>query len=150
MIYKEINCDLFDYYDKGYYLVHCISADFKLGAGIAKEFEKRFHLREDLLYAYGDRWWQEYDMWFDGEALLHSKKRIIDLITKTRYWHKPTLYSISNALKKMKIGCEKHNITKVAMPKIGCGLDKLDWESVSSAIKEIFANSQIEIIVCYL
>ena len=50
----------------------------------------------------------------------------------------------------MKRGCETENITKIAMPKIGCGLDKLKWEDVSSAIKEIFADSQIEIVVCYL
>ena len=150
MIYKEVNENLFNYYDKGYYLVHCISADFKLGAGIAKEFDKRFNLREDLLYGYGDKWWQEYDDKFPGEAFLHGKKRIIDLITKTRYWHKPTMYSMRSALTKMKNGCSKYGITKIAMPKIGCGLDKLNWNDVSSAIKEIFADSPIEIVVCYL
>ena len=150
MIYSEVKCDLFDYYDKGYYLVHCISADFKLGAGIAKQFEKRFNLRDDLFYAYGSDWWKEYDSTFGGIALLHKKKRIIDLVTKTRYWYKPTLYSMKRALHELKIGCEKENITKIAMPKIGCGLDKLNWNDVSSAIKEIFADSQIEIVVCYL
>lgn len=150
MIYKEVNENLFNYHDKGYYLVHCISADFKLGAGIAKEFDKRFHLREDLLYAYGDQWWKEYDDRLPGDAVLHGKKRIIDLITKTRYWHKPTMYSMCRALSKMKDGCKKHNIEKIAMPKIGCGLDKLNWSDVSSAIEEIFADSSIEIVVCYL
>lgn len=150
MTYKEINADLFSYYDSGYYLVHCISADFKLGAGIAKEFDKRFNLRDDLLYAYGEDWWKLYDEKLPGDAVLHSKKRIIDLITKTRYWHKPTMYSMRRALTKMKYGCEKNNITKIAMPKIGCGLDKLKWDDVSSVIKEIFADSPIEIVVCYL
>lgn len=79
---------------------------------------------------------------------LHEQKD--DLVTKTRYWHKPTMYSMRRSLEKMKRGCETENITKIAMPKIGCGLDKLKWEDVSSAIKEIFADSQIEIVVCYL
>lgn len=45
---------------------------------------------------------------------------------------------------------QENNIEKIAMPKIGCGLDKLNWCDVSSAIKEIFADSSIEIVVCYL
>ena len=57
---------------------------------------------------------------------------------------------MKRALHELKTGCEKENITKIAMPKIGCGLDKLNWNDVSSAIKEIFADSQIEIVVCYL
>lgn len=150
MIYIEEKADLFKYYDKGYYLVHCISADFKLGAGIAKEFERRFHLRDDLLCALGSKWYEDYEDGFPGDALLHSKKRVIDLVTKTRYWHKPTMYSIKHALEKMKKGCLKNNIKKIAMPKIGCGLDKLKWEEVSTLIKKIFEDTQIEIVVCYL
>lgn len=41
MVLKEVNKDLFTV-SKDYALAHCISADFKLGAGIAKEFDKRF------------------------------------------------------------------------------------------------------------
>ena len=37
MIYKEEQRDLFSV-SPDYYLVHCISADFKMGAGIAKKF----------------------------------------------------------------------------------------------------------------
>ena len=40
MEYKEIKGNLFDA-PKDAYLVHCISADFALGAGIAVEFNKR-------------------------------------------------------------------------------------------------------------
>ena len=57
---------------------------------------------------------------------------------------------MKRALHGLKTGCEKENISKIAMPKIGCGLDRLDWYDISSAIKEIFADSQIEIVVCYL
>lgn len=150
MVYKEIKSDLFDYYEKGYYLVHCISADFALGAGIAKEFERRFHLRDDLFLAFGPKWYLDYDDKLPGDAFLHSRKRIIDLITKTRYWQKPTLYSMRRSLEKMKVGCEKLSIKKLAMPKIGCGLDKLNWYDVSKLIIDIFCDTDIEIIICYL
>ena len=41
MIYKEEIRDLFSVPDD-YYLAHCISADFGMGAGIVIEFNKRF------------------------------------------------------------------------------------------------------------
>ena len=148
MMYKEVECDLFSV-DSSYYLVHCISADFALGAGIAKEFEKRYHLREDLLLAFGDKWYLDYDDKLPGDAFLHKEKKVIDLITKTRYWHKPTMYSLGRALKKMKNGCEKLGINKIAMPKIGCGLDRLKWNEVSELIKDVFSDTDVEILVCY-
>lgn len=148
MIYNEEKRDLFSLVNTDYYLVHCISADFKMGAGIAKEFQKRFDLRDDLLSSFGARYWQVYDDKLPGEAFIHNKKKVIDLVTKTRYWDKPTLYSIERALKRMEDGCKERGIKKLAMPKIGCGLDKLEWEDVSNLIKNIFEDTDIEILVC--
>jgi hypothetical protein len=36
------------------------------------------------------------------------------------------------------------------MPKIGCGLDKLDWSKVRSIIEDIFEDVDCEIVVMYL
>jgi len=38
----------------------------------------------------------------------------------------------------------------IAMPKIGCGLDKLDWSKVRSIIEDIFEDVDCEIVVMYL
>jgi hypothetical protein len=46
--------------------------------------------------------------------------------------------------------CEKYGVKKLAMPKIGCGLDGLYWNVVSHLIQEVFYDSDIEIIVCFL
>ena len=51
MIFKIEHRDLFSV-PKDYSLVHCISADFALGAGIAKEFTKR-GVKKELLRRYG-------------------------------------------------------------------------------------------------
>ncbi len=43
------------------------------------------------------------------------------------------------------------NKTKyLAMPKIGCGLDKLQWSKVREIICDVFKDVDIEILVCYL
>lgn len=47
IIYKEKRGDLFSAPNK-YTFIHCISSDYKMGAGIAVQFEKRFKLRKEL------------------------------------------------------------------------------------------------------
>lgn len=125
-----------------YYLVHCISADFALGKGIAVEFNKRFNLRNKLNdlnpnYLSGQ---------FNPDCILID--RVFNLITKERYWHKPTYISMLNALIKLKQLCQDNQINKLAMPTIGCGLDKLNWNKVQYLIKSVFNDTKIDIIVC--
>ena len=46
--------------------------------------------------------------------------------------------------------CKREEITKLAMPKIGCGIDGLDWEKVSKLIKIVFEDLDIDIKIYYL
>lgn len=50
----------------------------------------------------------------------------------------------------MKKQCEELGITKLAMPGIGSGLDKLDWVKVEDMIKDVFGDMDIEIVVYVL
>jgi len=47
----------------------------------------------------------------------------------------------------MKKICENESINKLAMPEIGCGLDKLQWGRVKGILKEEFKDKPIEITV---
>lgn len=84
----------------------------------------------------------------DGDCILED--RVLNLITKERYFHKPTIITMKAALQEMKEICEKKSITKIAMPTIGAGLDRLKWEDVAAQIKNIFEDTDIEILVCKL
>lgn len=145
MTYKEEVRDLFSVPDD-YYLAHCISGDYALGAGIAVEFNKRFDMRRKLKEDYSDYWSDMKNFGYQGECILIDK--VLNLLTKERYFHKPTYVSMRDSLKCMKIVCRANGIKKVAMPLIGCGLDRLKWDKVSAMIQEIFANEDIEILVC--
>jgi len=148
MTYKEEKRDLFTV-DDSYYLAHCISADFKLGAGIAVEFDKRFNCRKRLFEMYPSSrvpYWDKLQDRFKGLCTITDP--VYNLITKRNYWNKPTLTTMENALLWMKEDCEIRKIDKLAMPKIGCGLDKLHWEDVSALIKKVFDDTDIEILVC--
>lgn len=153
MIIKEVKKDLFTVSDD-YALVHCISADFKLGAGIAREFDKKFNCRKRLFDLNdGDNDVGYWDNGTHGYCILIGlceNPIILNLVTKRNYWDKPTLITIKNALSWMKKHCEMLDIHKVAMPRIGCGLDRQDWTEVKKLIEEVFDDADIEIVVCSL
>ena len=140
MQFQEEKRDLFSV-DDSYYLAHCISADYKMSAGIAKIFEQEFNLKKSFKK-------------IPPNALKVPNciliGRIFNLITKEKYWHKPTYETLAGALQKMKKLTIEKNITKIAMPRIGCGLDKLRWERVREIIREVFRDNEVEILVCYL
>lgn len=140
MVYKEEKRDLFTV-DESYYLAHCISADFALGAGIAVEFDRRFDCKNKL-----NKMWRS---WTNRVGYTFLTDRVFNLVTKEKYWQKPTLSTMKSALRNMKNQAIVRDIEKIAMPMIGCGLDKLKWDDVSSLIKEVFGETDIEILVCY-
>lgn len=145
MIYREEVRDLFSVPDD-YYLAHCISADFGMGKGIVIEFNKRFDMKRKLQSKYPDYLNQYTHCRIGGDCILED--RVFNLITKERYFHKPTIITMRIALQKMKKMCIENNITKIAMPTIGAGLDRLSWNAVSDQIHMIFGDTDIEILVC--
>ena len=119
MIIKEEKRDLFAV-PQGYYLAHCISGDYALGAGIATQFVEVYNMRYKLHSQYpipnGEKFANV------GKALLVDN--VFNLVTKARCFHKPTYDSLYETLVDMKDQCEEWDITKIAIPYIGCGLDR--------------------------
>lgn len=139
MTITTVQKDLFTM-TQGYYLAHCISADFALGAGIAKTFDSVYNMRFKLFRSYPD---YEYHC---GDALLVDN--VFNLVTKNKHWHKPTYESLREALEMMMEQLDFLGATKLAMPRIGCGLDKLSWDKVYDIICEVFENMDIDIVIC--
>ena len=138
MTYREVYGDLFNV-DKKYYLAHCISADFALGKGIAVEFNKRYDMKKKL----HNQFIVNDDCW----PTCYMIDNVFNLVTKEKYWHKPTYQTLRGALVDMRQHIERYDIKYVAMPMIGSGLDRLEWLKVSEIIKDVFKNSDVEILV---
>jgi len=131
--------DIFNLEQK-YYLAHCISVDCRMGAGIALDMDRKFSLREKIA--------KIYTFVNVGDVILIE--RVFNLVTKRRYYHKPTYETLQLTLDKMEAICHDNGIKYLAMPRIGCGLDGLDWGKVNEAIKKTFNDLNIEILICYL
>lgn len=147
MTYQEIQGDLFDFYGRAL-LVHCISADFALGKGIAKLFDRNYRMKARLRQEYPDYLARYQGAGKRGDALIVDS--VANLVTKERYFHKPTYQSLREALEKLADRCGADGITRLAMPLIGCGLDGLEWEKVSALVREVFQDTGCDITVVKL
>lgn len=135
-----INGDLIKFYynyQKPSSIVHCISNDWALGAGIAKQLKSEFKIPKVDNTKVG----QCVPTFFLNGGV------ILNLITKERYFQKPTYQILEEALISLNNLTEYKDRTLI-MPKIGCGLDKLSWNKVEVLISKILNDR--DIIVCYL
>lgn len=137
MKFTEVQKDLFTV-DESYHLAHCIASDLAMGAGIAVPMNAKFRLRSLIVGT--------------GESLKPPTcvltGRVFNMITKEKSWMKPLVADFLSSLWIMRDLAVQKNIKKIAMPRIGCGLDGLQWVPTSNAIKKAFDKTDIEILVC--
>jgi O-acetyl-ADP-ribose deacetylase (regulator of RNase III) len=138
-----IKGDLFTQSDKDSSLAHCVAKDLRLGAGIALLFKKKFGSVDKL---------RDQNPEVGSVVFLEREGRFIyNLVTK-QYSSRclPTLENLKKSLVAMKEHALKHEVKMISMPKIGSGLDKLDWDLVLNVIKEVFSDTNISLKIFYL
>ena len=141
----EIQNNIFDEINNiktPYLLVHCMNISLSTKKGIVVEIEKRYNIKELIKEKYNKN-----DVYI-GNILITNN--ICSLITKNRVYDKPTYDSIKQCLINLYKYCKMNNIYNLIMPKIGCGLDKLNWDKVKNIINDIFKEKEFNIIVCYI
>ncbi len=82
-----------------------------------------------------------------GECAYVEKKgrRILHLITKLKAGDRPTYDNLEQSLINARRICLEQNITTLAIPKIGCGLDRLEWSKVETLVNKNFEESTIRV-----
>ena len=138
MTIEERKMDLFKMGEE-YQLAHCISSDCSMGSGIALGFQKHFPtLKHETMQ----------------QNLRHPRVvqvgRVFNLVTKPGATDKPGYGALLKCLYLMHDVCIEQDITKLAIPRIGCDHDGLNWRRVKSLIIDVFQDTHIEIVVCYL
>lgn len=135
-----------------YCYAHCISADLGMFGGIVVEFNKRWDMKNQLIQNYGDQ--QAHFRFHQGLVLPELVRDngipvyVFNLVTKMSVFDKPTYKTLHTSLVVLKSHMKSLRLHKLAIPKIGCGIDGLDWEKVSKDIQEVFKDTDIEILVC--
>jgi O-acetyl-ADP-ribose deacetylase (regulator of RNase III) len=144
MIYEEVYKNIFTV-NKKYALGQCISEDVDMGEGIATDFDKQFKgMKKYILNTLKDN-----NLHFPVTILYQSNKgNVFNLITKKVCSGKPNYITIGKCLEEMAKICKDQNIKYLALPKIGSGLDRLQWGEIREIIQEEFKDQDIEILVC--
>jgi O-acetyl-ADP-ribose deacetylase (regulator of RNase III) len=118
-------------------VAHCVSADLKMGAGIALQFRRRYG-RPPHNAPVGGVIWQEVDASFGF---------IFHLVTKERFWQKPTLETLWRCLQQLRAYVVEWELASLSLPLLGCGLDRLQWEEVRQLVWTALRNTGIHVTI---
>lgn len=135
---NEVEGDLFSA-PANFSLAHCVAADLGMGAGIAVKFKQIYGQVDEL---------RSQNVQSGGVAVLKNNERFIYyLVTKPQSWGSPTYESLRSSLKAMREHMSSNNVNQLAIPRIGCGIDGLEWDKVSAELNNVFSNEDLEIVV---
>ena len=119
---------------------HCISANARMSKGIAQILSERVprlwrtcgraNLLKDQVFPFWDSSSRQYNY---------------NLVTKEKYSNKPDLQILATTLKSMQSHATMHGVSTIAIPKIGRGLDQMNWQDVVKLLRDIFAYSDVQI-----
>jgi O-acetyl-ADP-ribose deacetylase (regulator of RNase III) len=121
--FEEVAGDIFD--AVGWTLCHCVGADLTMGAGIAIPFRERFGGMA-LMRAQRPQTGGMVSIQYPNSA----PHRVYALVTKQWSSGKPAMADLRSSLEAMATDMALRRLTNVAMPRLGCGLDGLDWSLV--------------------
>ena len=121
---------------------HCISADAQMSKGFAQFLSERVlrlrrtcrraNLLKDQVFPFWDA---------------SSRRYIYNLVTKEKYSDKPDLQTFATTLQSMQSHATMNGVSTIAIPKTRCGLDQVNWQDVVKLLQDIFAYSDIQIVV---
>jgi O-acetyl-ADP-ribose deacetylase (regulator of RNase III) len=123
-------------------LAHCVSACLHMGKGIAVNFRNTFGHVDEL---------KSQNASVGNVAILscpHENRYIYYLVTKLKYYQKPTYNTLRSSIQKMVQHMEANNVASVSIPELGCGLDGLQWSNVLKILQEEFDKTNIDV-TCY-
>lgn len=144
----HIKGDLFANTDVDAY-AHGVNCKGVMGAGIAKEFKRRYPTNFKFYQTICER--------SDPDRLLgsawcypRSDRVIYNCFTQEKPgpFAKPLYVYI--ALGEVVENMTKFGLKSIAMPRIGCGLGGLKWVDVKPIIERMFGDSDIDVYVHYL
>lgn len=135
---------------KDYAIVQCISADCAMGVTsngkeipcLALEIRKSYPSIVDFCKSRNP---------VVGGVVSYvapDNRVIFNLVTKDLYYVKQTQRTMYRSLVALRALATSENIFKIAVPRLGSGLDKLNWTDVSEMISETLESYFFEVLLC--
>lgn len=124
--------------------VNCVGV---MGAGLAAEFKQRFHGMFSIYRLYCKSGLVEIGKLWMVNADTDSDKKILLFPTKIHWQDQSKLEWIEEGLQDLSMLIYSGIIKEpIAMPKVGCGLGGLNWESqVKPLVEKYLADADVQI-----
>ena len=126
-----------------YSFAHCISSDLAMAKGLARQVKSWYPADPSLI-----RVKYPPDI---GSVLIYfdpiSERYIFSLVTKFRYYHKPTYESVLASLYELREIVIDAGISHLSLPKLASGYDKLDFNIIFELICQVFDPLPITIYI---
>ena len=127
---------------QGYYLATAISRDKKFQVGLPALFEKNYKISKKM-----DRLESQL-----GEEIQVGDACLIDnvylLVVKYSSYDEPIREALIDAISAMHDNMDALMVDKLAIPKLCCGKNGLEWDDVKSILESEFQNRDVDILVC--
>lgn len=155
---KEVRGDVVSAALEGTSIVHCICGDVHMERGVAKSIDDAFHIRDDLLalasagaLAVGN--------------VVELRRRtpsgrvisIFNVVTKPTSRDLPTYGSMRVGIRRLRLALDDYAfgyggfaINEIVMPRIGCGIDRLDWNAVKKLLVDTLSGCRTVVSVFVL
>lgn len=135
---------------------HCIAADFGMFGGIAAQFVANMDMKHKLfewaklnkVVSASNPFYKEYgDAFYTLKGTAVKIDNVYNLVTKMWTYEKPDYKTLLSALNDLKRQMRDNDEQFLAIPKLGCGIDELDWEVVNALLASVFYDTGITIII---
>ncbi|KAJ8981425.1 hypothetical protein NQ317_015627 [Molorchus minor] len=123
-------------------LAHCVAQDLQMSRGIAAAFKEKFGNVDELRRQRPE----VGDVLQLGED--ETSRRVFYLVTKHLSRDKPTYENVWESLISLRGALLSQEVTHLAIPKLSCGLDGLNWRVVRNMLEVLFQFTGIEVLVC--
>ena len=126
-------------------IAHCIPNNLAFIGETAKKIDSLWDMKNKIVNQY------DSESFSVGEVI--PVENVFNLILTYPY-HKANMEAMDTCLINLAKYCKNYGIKYLAMPKIGCGKNGLDWDVVSKKIEDSFnrvltGDQFINIVVCY-
>ena len=125
-----------------YHIAFAIPADLSFGSETARRIEAIYKLKPKLEKAaeeYENECEDLEEGWVKAGDVVKIENVYVMFTTNKKYQH-PTLDTIRECVRTLAQDCYKNKIQFLAMPRIGCGHGRLDWNVVRELILDEFDN----------
>ena len=120
----------------------CKTADAQMSKGFADFLSHRISGMRSTCRKAKRFMGQVYPFWDST-----GKRYIYSLVNKERFCDKPNLPTLFKTLEAMKIHASTIRVSTIALPKLGCGLDQMNWQEVVKVFRDFLAYADVQIAV---